>query len=50
VYAKPHTMRGEPIAVPATAGYPQTGEKTTGIVTRGNGAAQRGRTARGPMA
>ena len=50
VYAKPHTMRGEPIAVPATGGYPQTGEKTTGIVTRGNGAATRGRTARGPMA
>jgi hypothetical protein len=39
-----------PVATPATGGYPQTGTKTAGIVTRGNGAATKGRTARGPMA
>lgn len=38
------------VPVPNTAGYPQTGTKTTGIVTRGNGAATKGKTARGPMA
>jgi len=31
-------------------GYPQKGMKTTGIKTRGNGAATKGVTARGPMA
>lgn len=31
-------------------GYPQTGTKTSGIQTRGNGAATKGKTARGPMA
>jgi hypothetical protein len=31
-------------------GYPQKDVKTSGIVTRGNGAATKGRTARGPMA
>lgn len=36
--------------MPNTAGYPQTGVKTSGIKTRGNGAAQSGTKARGPMA
>lgn len=31
-------------------GYPEKDVKTSGVQTRGNGAAQRGRTARGPMA
>jgi len=31
-------------------GYPQKDVKTSGVKTRGNGAAQRGVTARGPMA
>ena len=31
-------------------GYPEKNVKTSGIKTRGNGAAQRGVTARGPMA
>jgi hypothetical protein len=35
---------------PNTAGYPQTGTKTSGVKTRGNGAATKGKTARGPMA
>lgn len=30
-------------------GYPQTGAKTTGVKTRGNGAATKGTMARGPM-
>lgn len=38
------------VPVPNTAGYPQTGVKTNGVQTRGNGAAQRGTKARGPMA
>lgn len=36
--------------MPSGAGYPVTGTKTSGIQTRGNGAATKGRTARGPMA
>ena len=39
-----------PAPMPNVAGYPQTGTKTSGIVTRGNGAAIKGKTARGPMA
>ena len=37
---------------PFAAAYcsPQQPTKTSGIVTRGNGAAERGKTARGPMA
>lgn len=31
-------------------GYPEKGVKTSGIKTRGNGAATKGTTARGPMA
>jgi hypothetical protein len=31
-------------------GYPEKDVKTSGIKTRGNGAAMKGRTARGPMA
>lgn len=31
-------------------GYPQKDTKTAGVKTRGNGAATRGTTARGPMA
>ena len=49
VYAKPHT--GAAAGVDLTnSGYPQTGIKTSGIKTRGNGAATKGVTARGPMA
>jgi hypothetical protein len=40
----------KPVPVPNTAGYPQTGVKTSGVQTRGNGAATKGKTARGPMA
>lgn len=36
--------------VPLPAGYPKDDAKTSGIVTRGNGAAKRGKKARGPMA
>ena len=35
---------------PKVAGYPQTVIKTSGVKTRGNGAATKGKTARGPMA
>lgn len=35
---------------PGKNGYPEKGAKTSGVQTRGNGAAQRGKTARGPMA
>ena len=38
------------IPVPNTSGYPQTGTKTAGVVTRGNGCATKGKTARGPLA
>jgi hypothetical protein len=38
------------VPVPKTAGYPQTGIKTTGIKIRGTGAATKGTMARGPMA
>ena len=38
------------IKTPNTAGYPQTGTKTSGIKIRGTGAATKGVTARGPMA
>jgi hypothetical protein len=40
----------EMVPVPQTGGYPETGVKTTGVETRGNGAATKGRKARGPMA
>lgn len=40
----------KPVPVPKTAGYPETGAKTSGVKTRGNGAATKGVTARGPMA
>ena len=33
-----------------TSGYPQKDIKTTGVKTRGNGAATKGTVARGPMA
>ena len=46
VYAKPHTMDGKPMQ-PKNQ---MAGVKTTGIETRGNGAATKGRIARGPMA
>jgi len=38
------------VPVPNTAGYPEKNVKTTGVVTRGNGAATKGTKARGPMA
>ena len=40
----------EMVPVPQTGGYPDTGVKTTGVETRGNGAATKGTKARGPMA
>lgn len=38
------------VPVPNTAGYPEKNVKTSGIVTRGNGAATKGTMARGTMA
>ena len=38
------------IKTPSTAGYPQTGIKTSGIKMRGTGAATKGKMSRGPMA
>ena len=52
----PNTMRADestPGGMPArrvSLGNITNGPKTTGIETRGNGAATKGRTARGPMA
>lgn len=40
----------KPVPVPKTAGYPETGAKTTGVKIRGTGAATKGTMARGPMA
>ena len=40
----------KPVPVPKTAGYPETGVKTSGIKVRGTGAAIKGLMARGPMA
>lgn len=40
----------EPISVATLRSGEYKGTKTSGIVTRGNGAATRGKTARGPMA
>jgi len=37
------------VPVPNSSGYPQTGTKTSGVVTRGNGCATKGKTARGPL-
>lgn len=42
------TDKNKPCPPPTTNGYPET-PKTSGIQTRGNGAATKGRTARGPM-
>jgi hypothetical protein len=66
VYAPPHTMKGKPVKAADNPNYSDAGTvnmsvgsisrysapaaKTTGIVTRGNGAATKGRIARGPMA
>ena len=66
VYAPPHTMTGKPVkansgpdhsdagtvnmSVGSISRYPAPAAKTTGIETRGNGAATKGRIARGPMA
>ena len=38
------------VPVPHVAGYPETDVKTSGVVTRGNGAATKGTKARGPLA
>ena len=38
------------VPVPNFAGYPEKDIKTTGVETRGNGAATKGTKARGPMA
>lgn len=35
---------------PTGNGYPEKDVKTSGVQTRGNGAATKGKTARGPMA
>ncbi len=37
------------VATPKGNGYPQDGIKTSGVKTRGNGAATKGTMARGPM-
>ena len=39
-----------PAPTPAGNGYPAKDVKTAGVQTRGNGAATKGKTARGPMA
>jgi len=44
-YAQPQM-----VPVPNTAGYPEKNVKTSGVETRGNGAATKGTKARGPMA
>mgnify|MGYP003331948285 CR=1 FL=1 len=38
------------VPVPNCAGYPEKNVKTTGVETRGNGAATKGTKARGPIA
>jgi len=38
------------VPVPNVAGYPEKNVKTSGVVTRGNGAATKGKVARGPLA
>ena len=38
------------VPVPNFAGYPEKNVKTTGVETRGNGAATKGTKARGPLA
>lgn len=38
------------VPIPKTDANPPTGAKTSGVKTRGNGAATKGVTARGPMA
>lgn len=43
------TMRSKSVPVPNTSGYPETNIKTSGMVTRGNGCATKGKTARGPL-
>ena len=51
--ATPQSAYPQPKPNPAplgTNGYPEKDVKTSGIVTRGNGTATRGKTARGPMA
>ena len=45
IYAQP-----QDVPVPHVAGYPETDVKTSGVVTRGNGAATKGTKARGPLA
>ena len=40
----------KPCPTPNTAGYPEKDVKTTGVKTRGTGAATKGTMARGPMA
>jgi len=45
-----HESKDKKVPVPNTAGYPQTDVKTQGVKTRGNGCAQKGTKARGPMA
>ena len=46
----PQPKQPVPVKQPVGNGYPQTGVKESGVQTRGNGAATKGRTARGPMA
>ena len=43
-YAQP-----QDVPVPHVAGYPETNVKTSGVETRGNGAATKGTKARGPL-
>lgn len=49
--AKPPYKQPVPINLPlGKNGYPEKDVKTSGITTRGNGAATKGTKARGPMA
>ena len=40
----------QPKKAPNPPNFPKDDAKTSGVVTRGNGAATKGKTARGPMA
>jgi len=42
------TEKNKPLPPPTSNGYPDT-PKTAGVQTRGNGAATKGKTARGPL-
>lgn len=47
---KTNSNQPKSVPVPNTAGYPQTGAKTSGVQVRGGKAQTKGKLARGPMA